>query len=199
MVGLPVLLAAIGEQVIGTVFLIVTFHSALLFSLTAVLAAKGTKQEKNKRLYWFNFIKHTLNNPLIISILLGLLINLLDLSSPIFLQKSLSLIGQPSITLALFILGGSLAFYRVHQALTFISIACISKLILLPCLVFLTTHYVFNLQPLIITVLVILSACPTSVNAHLIAITHQQDVPGTVVISTLLSTTTIPLWLSFIL
>jgi malonate transporter len=205
-VGLPVLLAAIGEQVIGIVFLIVTFHSALLFALTAVLAAKNTnkKQEKdkNKFLYWFSFIKRTLNNPFIISILSGLLINVLGLSLPFFLQESLALIGKPAITLALFILGGSLAFYQVNQALKFISIACVSKLILLPSLVFITTHYIFNLQPLISTVLVILSACPTGVNAYSIAVTHQQHqqaVAGTVVVSTLLSAITIPLWLSFIL
>lgn len=203
-VGLPVLLAAIGEQVIGIVFLIVTFHSAMLFALTAALAAKNANKvkESNKYLYWFGFIKHTLNNPLIISILSGLLVNVLGISIPVFLAESLALIGKPAITLALFILGGSLAFYHVRQEVTYISIACVSKLIILPCLVFLTTHYVFNLEPLIITVLVILSACPTGVNAYLIATTHQQHqhtVAGTVVVSTLLSTITIPVWLSFIL
>ncbi|PCI52726.1 MAG: transporter [Gammaproteobacteria bacterium] len=170
-VGLPVLLAAMGEQVIGIVFLIVTFHSALLFALTAVLAAKNANKDKdkNKFLYWFSFIKHTLNNPFIISILSGLLVNVLGLSLPVFLQESLALIGQPAIALALFILGGTLAFYHVHQALAFISIACVSKLILLPSLVFLTTHYVFNFPPLISTVLIILSACPTGVNAYPVA------------------------------
>lgn len=203
-VGLPVLLAAIGEQVIIIVFLILTFHSAMLFTLTAALAAKHSNKtkDKNKYLYWFNFIKNTFNNPLIISILSGLLVNLLGFTLPTFLQEGLALIGKPSITLALFVLGGSLAFYQVRQELTFIGIACISKLILLPCLVFLATHYVFNLQPLTITILVILSACPTGVNAYLIALTHQhhqQTVAGTVVVSTLISIITIPIWLSFVL
>lgn len=203
-VGLPVLLAAIGEQVIIIVFLILTFHSALLFTITAVLAAKNTNKEnnQNKYLYWFGFIKNTFNNPLIISILSGLLINLLGFNLPTFLQEGLALIGKPAIALALFVLGGSLAFYQVRHELTFIGIACISKLILLPSLVFLTTHYIFNLQPLAVTVLVILSACPTGVNAYLVALTHkhhQQTVAGAVVVSTLISTITIPLWLSFIL
>lgn len=203
-VGLPVLLAAIGEQVIGIVFLIVTFHSAMLFAITAALAANNANKtkESNKYLYWLGFIKHTLNNPLIISILSGLLVNVLGISLPVFLEESLALIGKPAITLALFILGGSLAFYHVRQEVKYISIACLSKLILLPSLVFVTTHYVFELEPLIITVLVMLSACPTGVNAYLIATTHQQHqqtVAGTVVVSTLLSTITIPLWLSFIL
>lgn len=205
-VGLPVLLAAIGEQVIGIVFLIVTFHSAMLFAITAALAASNSNKEANKANnkyhYWFGFIKHTLNNPLIISILSGLIFNLLNIPIPAILQESLTLIGKPAITLALFILGGSLAFYQVRKELVYISIASITKLLLLPTLVFLTTSIIFDLQPLIVTVLVILSACPTGVNAYLIATTHQQHqqtVAGTVVVSTLLSMITIPLWLSFIL
>lgn len=203
-VGLPVLLAAVGEQVMVIVFLIVTFHSAILFALTAALAVKPTNKAENesKYLYWLSFIKHTVNNPLILSILSGLLVNILGISLPIFLQTSLGLIGQPAITLALFVLGGSLAFYPVRQELAFISVACVIKLVLLPSLVLITTHYLFNLQPLVVTVLVILSACPTGINAYLIAITHQQHqqaVAGTVVLSTLLSAITIPLWLSFIL
>jgi len=73
---------------------------------------------------------------------------------------------------------------------------------LLPSLVLLTSKYIFNLESLVVTVLVILSACPTGVNAYLIATNHQQHqqtIAGTVVLSTLVSVITIPLWLSFIL
>ncbi len=47
-----------------------------------------------------------------------------------------------------------------------------------------------------------LSACPTGVNAYLVAATHQQHqetVAGTIVVSTLISIITIPLWLTIIL
>jgi len=201
-VGLPVLLAAMGEQVIGIIFLIVTFHSAMLFALTSAIAARIYSKNNPQKFNGLNFIKQTLNNPLIISILSGLLVNLLGITLPDVLQESLALISKPAIALALFILGGSLAFYRVKHEIKFISIACLVKLILLPALVFLTAKYFFNLEPFTITVLVILSACPTGVNAYLIAVTHQQHqqtVAGTVVLSTLISIVTIPLWLSFIL
>ncbi|MEY8216403.1 MAG: AEC family transporter [Colwellia sp.] len=201
-VGLPVLLAAIGEQVIGIVFLIVAFHSAILFALTSAFTTKIDKNEQRKHIYWLNFIKQTIHNPLIISILSGLTINLLGITLPSFFQDSLALMGKPAITLALFILGGSLAFYHVRQELTFISIACIGKLILLPCLVLFASQYLFNLEPLIVTVLVVLSACPTASTAYLIAATHQQHqhvVAGTVVLTTLISMITIPLWLNFVL
>jgi len=201
-IGLPVLLAALGEQVLGIIFLIVTFHSAMLFALTSAIAAKAKSTYGTKKFNYLNFIKQTVNNPLIISILSGLIVNILGITLPDFLQDSLALVSKPAITLALFILGGSLAFYQVRQELTFISIACFSKLILLPTLVFLISQYTFNLEPFVVTVLVILSACPTGVNAYLIAATHQQHqqtVAGTIVLSTLISLITIPLWLMFIL
>lgn len=201
-IGLPVLLAALGEQVLGIIFLIVTFHSAMLFALTSAIAAKAKYTHGTKQFNTLNFIKQTVNNPLIISILSGLFVNILGITLPDFLQDSLALISKPAITLALFILGGSLAFYQVRQELTFISIACFSKLIILPTLVFLTSQYIFNLEPFVVTVLVILSACPTGVNSYLIATTHQQHqqtVAGTIVLSTIISLITIPLWLIFIL
>ncbi len=209
-VGLPVLLAAIGEQVIGIIFLIITFHSAMLFALTSAIAARSSAQasskndnDENKHFNWLNFLKNTFNNPLIISILSGLIVNLLNISLPVFISESLLLISKPAITLALFILGASLAFYQVRSNLTLISIACVGKLVLLPFLVFITAKHIFTLEPLIITVLVVLSACPTGVNAYLVAKSHslpphqqgQQIVASTVVVSTLLCIVTIPLWL----
>lgn len=201
-IGLPVLLALLGEQVIGIIFLIITFHSAILFALTGAIAAKVNYTGTAKRFNWLSFTQQALNNPLTISIFSGLAVNLLGITLPDFLQESLALISKPAITLALFILGASLAFYQVHQKLAFISIACVIKLVLLPIFVFLASQYLFKLEPLIVTVLVILSACPTGVNAYLIAVTHQQHqqtVAGTVVLSTLLSIITIPFWLSFLL
>ena len=201
-VGLPVLLASMGEQVIGIIFLIITFHSAMLFALTSAIAARASSKDGTNKFILLAFIKQTLNNPLIISILSGLAFNILGITLPDFLQDSLALISKPAISLALFILGASLAFYQVRQELTFISISCFSKLVLLPILVFIASQYIFKLEPFVVTVLVILSACPTGVNAYLIAATHQQHqqtVAGTVVVSTLFSIVTIPLWLSFIL
>ena len=201
-VGLPVLLATMGEQVISIVFLIVTFHSTMLFALTGAITAWASSKGEATKFNWLDFTKKTLNNPLIISILSGLAVNMLGIALPDFLQDSLALMSKPAIPLALFILGASLAFYQIRQELTFISIASINKLILLPMLVFIASQYLFKLEPLVVTVLVILSACPTGVSAYLIAATHQQHqktVAGTVVLSTLACIITIPLWLNFIL
>ncbi len=194
-VGLPVLLVILGEQVVAIVFLIVTFHSAMLFAITSALSAH--QQQFN----WRTFAKQTFNNPVIISILSGLIVNLLALKLPSVLSDSLLLIGKPAIPIALFILGASMTFYQVRHEIKFITFATIIKLLLLPSLVFIFAHYIFNLESMVTTVLVILSASPTGVNAYLIAKSqghHQETVAGTVVVTTLTCIFTLPFWLWFL-
>ena len=191
-VGLPILLMVGGEQVIAITFLIVTFHSAMLFTLTSAISAKNTQFD------WASFSKQIFSNPVVVSILLGLIVNVSNWSLPKVFNESLLLIGKPAIPLALFILGGSLSFYQVKKELTFIAIASAIKLIILPFIVYFTAHYLFHLNAITTTVLVILSASPTGVNAYLIAKQqqkHQETVAGTVVVSTLMSVVTIPCWL----
>ncbi|QOL25689.1 AEC family transporter [Thalassotalea sp. LPB0316] len=194
-VGLPVILLALGEALLPIVFMIVVFHSAMLFTLTSVLAEKG----QQRRLV--NTIKATFINPLIISIVAGactnLLLTLTGLELPRVLTDSLALLGKPAISLALFSLGGSMTYYQVKNEKYFISFACLLKLIALPGLVLLACNG-FDLSAQVSQVLVIMSACPTGVNAYLIAKNyqhHQDTVAGSVVASTVLSVVTIPFWL----
>ena len=206
-VGLPVLLMVLGEQVVPLVFLIVTFHSTLLIGMTSAIAARGNTPAETapgntlltkKGFNWAGFLKQTFNNPLIISILSGLAFNLLAVPIPGFLGEALVLLGKPAITLALFVLGASLAYYQVRNEIRFIILASIFKLIILPAMVFSTALYLFDLEAKIITVLVILSACPIGVNAYMVAKMqglHRETLAGAVVISTLMSAFTIPAWL----
>jgi len=194
-VGLPVLLVILGEQVVAIVFLIVTFHSAMLFAITSAISSH--QQQFN----WLSFTKQTFNNPVIISILSGLMINLLSIKLPTVVSDSLQLIGKPAIPLALFILGASMTFYRVRSEIRFICFASLVKLVILPSLVFICAHYIFELEGMVTTTLVILSASPTGVNAYLIAKSqghHQETVAGTVVVTTLVCIITLPLWIWFL-
>lgn len=198
-VALPILLAAIGEQVISLIFLLITFHSALLFTLTSLLAInKKTSASGKQGIDWQKLGKQTINNPIIISILSGLLGNIIGLKLPNIVNESLIMISAPAITLALFLLGSSLNKYQISTQKNFITIASFIKLALFPLLVFIFARYIFNLDNLVTTVVVIMSASPTGVNAYLIAKiqgVHQDTVAGLVVASTLLSIITIPVWL----
>ena len=195
-VGLPLLLLVIGDKALPIIFLVVTFHSAMLFALTSGLATETSTNQSRK--HWLAFIKQTLTNPLVCAILSGLVINISQLELPTLIARTLEALGQPAITLALIALGASIAKYDIRGERKFIALASTIKLILLPLLVYLTTQHLFNLDPLVVQVLVVLSACPTGVNAYLIAQVHgmhRKAVASTVVASTIASIFTLPLWL----
>jgi len=194
-VGLPILLMLYGEQAMVLIFAIVTFHSALLFTLTSLVNRKKTTHS------WLKSLLKTFYNPLLISIFAGAIFNLLPLTLPHFINESLQLLAKPAITLALFILGASLTFYSLKTEFNFVTIATIIKLMLLPALVYFIASQVFNLTTIQLNTLVILSACPTGVNAYLIAKNfsfHEETVASTVVVTTLLATVSLPLWLWFL-
>ena len=191
-VGMPIALMLLGEQVLPTIFLVVSLHSALLFGLTSILAVNIAQFN------WRIFIKQTFYNPLLIAIISGFIINLMAIKLPTIINDSLLLLGKPAITLALFLLGASLAFYKIRSEVRFIMTACILKLLLLPSLILVTSHVVFQFSPLVTMTLVILSASPTGVNAYLVAkqqAKHQETIAGIVVMTTLMSIVSLPLWI----
>ena len=207
-VGLPLLLLVVGDRALPIIFLIVTFHSAMLFALTSAIAAsqpdnaekEGSNKSENHKhgINWLAFIQQTLTNPLVFGILSGLLVNAVGIQIPALVARPLEMLGQPAITLALIALGASIAKYDIRGERRFIALASAIKLMILPLLVYLTAKHALALDTLIVQVLVILSACPTGVNAYLIAQQHQvhrKAVASSVVVSTIASVVTLPLWL----
>lgn len=191
-VGMPIALMVLGEQVLPTIFLVVSLHSALLIGTTSLLAVNIAQFN------WRIFLKQTFLNPLLIAIIGGFMINLLAIKLPVVINSSLLMLGKPAITLALFLLGASLAFYKIRSEVKFIITASILKLLLLPSLIFLTSFYIFQFSAITTMTLVILSASPSGVNAYLISKQHnkhQETVAGIVVVTTVISMVSIPLWI----
>jgi len=198
LVGLPIIIAAMGDQMMGIIFMIITFHSALLFTFTFLISAKGSKHAFS----WSKFAKNMLLNPVVLSISSGIAVNAAGISLFDNLNTGLTLLAQPAIPCALFVLGANLAFYKVAENWRGAIIASILKLFILPSLVFLIGKTIFQLQPALLNVLVLLSASPLGVNAYLIACQikqHQATLASTVVISTVLSVFSFSFWLSVLL
>lgn len=197
LVGLPIIIAALGQQMVGIVFMIITFHSALLFTLTFLLSAKS-----QQTFSWRAFAKNMLLNPVVLSISSGLAVNLLGFTLFDDLANGLSLLAKPAIACALFVLGANLAFYKVADNLQASIIATIIKLVVLPCGVYFFAGSVFHLEQSLLNVLVLLSASPLGVNAYLIANQikqHQATLASSVVLSTALSVVSFSIWLSILL
>lgn len=198
LVGLPVIIAALGQAMIGQVFMIITFHSALLFALTFFLAARGD----DKVFSWHQFGRSMLLNPVVMSISLGLIANAASLQLWPQIDAGLNLLAKPALASALFVLGANLSFYRIGDDWRLALLASALKILLLPLLVYAMGQLVFSLPSHTLAMVVLLSASPLGVNAYLIATElqqHESTLASTVVLSTVLSVFSFSLWLTLLL
>ncbi|QSX38594.1 AEC family transporter [Shewanella sedimentimangrovi] len=193
LVGLPVVIAAFGPAQMKSVFLLIPFHSALLFGLTFLVAGKGQASNNGA-----GVLKTVLLNPVVLSISLGLLGNLGGLSLPAPMTGALEMLAKPAIACALFVLGANLNHYHIGEGWRQALLLSLLKLLLLPTLVWLLAS-LLGVTGVERAVAVLLAASPLGVNAYLIALQLKQDedvIASAVVISSALSVVTVMFWLS---
>ncbi|NOU53040.1 AEC family transporter [Pseudoalteromonas sp. JBTF-M23] len=192
LVGLPIIIASLGPEYGAMVFVIITFHSALLFGCTFLLASAFQGR-------FVTAFKPLLINPIVVSISAGLLCNYVNLKLPQALQEGLLLLAEPAIAGALLALGASLNNYSLKGAWRGALCVSVIKLIVLPSAVFALAKWGMQLPTKQVAVLTLMSASPLGVNAYLVArqLQCQQSVlASSVVLSTLLSVLTLALWLT---
>ncbi|KZN37287.1 AEC family transporter [Pseudoalteromonas luteoviolacea] len=190
LVGLPVIIAALGAEAGSLVFMIITFHSALLFALSFILSS-------NSKGSFFSVLKPLFINPIVLSITAGLLFNALSVALPELFISGLEWLAKPAIAGALFVLGVSLVQYSLIQAWKSALLLSITKLVMLPLMVFGFATW-FGLSDTHTAVLTLMAASPLGVNAYLVARQQQcaqATLAASVVMSTLLSPLSMSAWL----
>lgn len=191
LVGLPIIIIALGEGYGALVFMVITFHSALLFALTFALSSniKGSLRD---------LLKPLLLNPVVLGISLGIVANAMAFPFPKIMIDGLSLLSEPAIAGALFVLGASLNQYSIKDAWKGALIISVIKLGLLPAAVFTFATWVFKIPATHVVVVTLMAASPLGVNAYLVSRqlkVKQSVAASSVVLSTLLSIFTLSLWL----
>lgn len=144
--------------------------SVLLFNILAEIIL--TRYSHGK-LQLVLVLKGLLKNPLILSIVLGVIANLMSLKLPVFIVKTGSLIGELSLPLALICIGGSLATSGFTLPKHF-SMAILCKVALSPIL-FTALGYVFGFNQKELLFLFIFLAAPTSASSYVTAVAKGDD------------------------
>lgn len=171
-VGIPVVTELFGEKALTYLFPIVAFHSLVLFSMYYLADALGS-QGKTR---WGTFLK-PLKNPIVISLMLGLLANILAVPIPHIVMNTLEMPARAALPCALIAMGASLANISFKQAKWQILLILFAKLFMLPALVLLMSHYIFALPLLLSKILVVMASCPVGINAYVVVRSHGGDAP----------------------
>lgn len=193
-VGLPVVVAIVGEVGLQYLFPIVALQGLILFGLYYLAAHRDNLSHIGV------VLGKTLRNPMVFSLLLGLACNLLALPLPSFLLEALELIAQAALPCVLLVLGASMASFDVRgKAIIFAVVG--AKILSFPLLVWLCS-WLFQLPQAAQQVVVIIAACPVAVSAYIL-LESEEDETGaqllgsSIVLSSLLFILSLPffIWL----
>ena len=188
LVGLPIISAGFGDEGLLPLFVLASFHSAIMFFIATLLMERehGDGSVSGRHIFR-QTIKNLSQNPLIIALALGLTFNILNFPLPNLIDNTLNIMSKATLPCALFVLGASLNAYKIggylKEAWTIIGL----KMIVQPFLVWLLVFLVFRLDPLWGAVAVMVAGMPVGINTFIFAQKYQTGI-ATLSTAILLST-----------
>lgn len=171
---------------------VVPLVNVICVSSLAVLGKTGKTKQKN------HLLKELITNPLILACMSGLLLNLLDIPIPVFINSTLEILAQPALACGTLIAGAALRFTFRKRDLLDVSIASLLKLAVLPLLA-MSIAIPLGVSGATLTSIVLICAVPTSPSAYILALRLGGDtrlIATITGIQTLLSAATMPVMLT---
>lgn len=190
LLGIPIIQAVYGAEGMIAFTVVVSVHSIILLPTTTVLmevgrirhATKTTGSSGDSRRVWvlaafaWGALAAVLKNPVLLSILAGLIYGASGLAMPTMAASFTGLVAQAAGPAALFALGGTLASCRLSGAIgRSFALVCL-KMLAFPAVVYLAGAKIFALDPVPLTVLTVLACLPMGVNVYIMARTYETEV-----------------------
>ena len=138
-----------------------------------------------------------MKNLVIVAAVLGIIFSMLGLPVPVVVDKSLAILGDMALPMALLVIGASLSFKMVRSRIKTVMLTALIKLIVLPAMG-LWGYWLLELDAGQYLPGLILLACPTATVTYVMAEEMQGDAGGAIAAisaSTLLSGITFLFWL----
>lgn len=203
LIGIPLMQTAFGDQGVVFVIVVAAIHLPILTGISVVLnemslvAEKKGEGEAGQKDGWRQIGWSFMTNPIFIAIAAGLMWRATGLAIPRVAAAVIEPLARSAGPLALFASGMALVNYGMARQIRPAFAISALKLLLMPALVF-ASALAIGLPPLGIAAITMTAACPTGVNASLIAIrlgTGQALASNVLLISTAGGVVTVALWL----
>jgi malonate transporter and related proteins len=179
MLGTPLALSHFGQAVAVPLGLIISVHAPILwFSATLQREFARHSGSLSLRKTGRELIVNLAKNAIVMALITGSLWRVTGLGLHPIVDKMLSMLGEASIPTALFALGCSLSAYSLRGSGVGMFALVGLKMIFMPFVVFMLSHYVFALTPLWSKIAVLFAAMPSGANAFLFAQKNDEAVPA---------------------
>jgi predicted permease len=195
LLGVPIIERLHGAPGLRLLVMIVSIHSAILFTTTAVLL-EADRGRVDRRAALAIAVRTVTGNPIVLSIFAGAAIALCGITLPRAVDSTLGLLGAATTPIALIAVGTSLAGFGVRGLLAPCAAISAAKLVALPIAVWASSRFVFGLDDLAVAVATLTAALPAGTNVHVLARRHDvgiETAAGAIFVSTLAAGATVPL------
>lgn len=198
MLGLPIMEQAYGTNSLGPNYAIIALNTPFCYMIGIVFMefVKGRGNGLSSTVG--KAIKGIFNNILVLSILLGIFINILEIIIPTTINNAIDIIIKAAIPTAIFGLGGVLARYKVNGDILPVIVIALIALLMKPSLGYYLADY-NQLDTNSIRAVVLTAAMAPGLNAYIFANmynTGTKIAATSVLFSTTLSVFTLWYWLS---
>lgn len=167
LMGIPIVLTALGPEASLPMLLIIAFHSATFMPLTVMLVQASRGGDGSRRQRVAKIFVDVLRNPIILGILVGFVVNVSGLEIWGGIRQVLGFLGDAAVPCALFAMGASLAGYPLTGDVAPAIALTTIKLVLHPLLVWFIAVPLMGLSGLAVSVAVVMASMPSAVNVYL--------------------------------
>jgi malonate transporter len=187
-IGLAIAGGLHGQDGLAAIGLLMGFMVPLANVASVLMLARHSES------HWF---KEILLNPLIVATAGGITFSLAGLHVPKMLDTTIGLLSQASLPMGLIAVGAGLRMQGLHSYPGTLWYGVVVKLLVLPAIAW-GLGLIFELSGVYFNITVLLAALPVSTVAYVLAKRMGGDgdtIAAQVMLSTLLSALTLPLWL----
>ena len=187
LLGLPLIVLTFGDASLGPITTMIAFNTLILLPTTIILVeiARGRRDQQSIAKIALAPLASMIRNPILIAIVAGAAWSFTGLALP--LERFIDLLSGAAGPCALFVLGASLAEYKLAGQPAETASMTIAKLIVHPVLVWLLCTEVFVLDTLTTNVATMMAAAPVGATVFTVAQQYRVFV-GPVTSSILIST-----------
>jgi predicted permease len=196
--GPGIVIGALGTAAGAPVALIFCMDNALHFIMAPLMMALAGKDTSSILKTILKTIKNILLHPFIIATILAILVVVYQIELPKAIGTMTDHLYKAAAPVALFAVGITMALRPVKKVTAELPLLIIAKLILHPLCIWVVLTLVGNFNPIWISAAMMLAALPSAANVFVIAQQYsvwQERAASMVVLTTLISILTIPLWL----
>jgi predicted permease len=204
LLGIPLTLAAYGRDGAVPMALIVAVHLPVMMAVSAVLIEPALRRDGvaeahlDVKTRTLNIVIGLAANPIIIGLLAGAVWRFFGLPLGGLPGVLVNRLADVASTVALFAMGMSLWRYGLRGNIRAGLLLSALKLMVQPSLVLLLVHTVAPMPPSWAKIAVLAAACPTGVNAYLVAArfkTGEALASNAITLSTAIAVFTVSFWL----